>query len=92
MVMQPRLLMLDEPTASLDPASTAMIEDLVLTASRRGTGLLMISHDRGQAQRLAEDIVFMHAGRVAERGPAARILNAPASGPAKAWLAGELFL
>lgn len=92
MVMQPRLLLLDEPTASLDPASTAMIETLIQTANERGMGIIMVSHDRGQAQRLAEEIVFMHAGKIAERGPAARVLTSPTSGPAQAWIAGELYL
>lgn len=91
-VMQPRLLLLDEPTASLDPASTAMIESLITTAHGRGMGIVMVSHDRGQAQRLAEDILFMHGGQIVERGPGPRVLGAPSSGAARAWMAGELYL
>jgi len=91
-VLNPKLLFLDEPTASLDPASSALIEELILAAGDRGVGVVMISHDRGQAARLAEDIVFMHGGEIVERGTASRVLGAPASGAAEAWLSGDLFV
>lgn len=88
----PELLFLDEPTASLDPASTQAIETLIADASRRGVTVVMVTHDLGQARRLADDIVFLHAGRVAESGPAARVLSSPRSEAASAWLEGRLFL
>ena len=88
----PELLFLDEPTASLDPASTALIEELVLNAHAQGVSIVMITHDKGQAQRIAEDIVFLHAGRIAERGPAASVLTNPQSPAAQAWLSGKLYL
>uniref|UniRef100_UPI003BAAC085 ATP-binding cassette domain-containing protein n=1 Tax=Stappia sp. TaxID=1870903 RepID=UPI003BAAC085 len=88
----PDLLFLDEPTASLDPASTHAIEDLVLAAHARGVTIVMVTHDLGQAKRLADDIVFLHAGRVAETGPASRVLETPRSEAARAWLEGRLFL
>jgi len=72
--------------------STAMIESLILGAHGRGISILMITHDQGQATRLAEDILFMHAGKIVERGPASRVLSAPTSGAAQAWVAGELYL
>jgi tungstate transport system ATP-binding protein len=52
----------------------------------------MVTHDLGQARRLADDIVFLHAGRVAESGPASRVLSSPRSEAARAWLEGRLFL
>lgn len=91
-VMQPRLLLLDEPTASLDPASTALIEELIITAHNRGMGVIMVSHDKGQAMRLAEDIVFMHAGEIVERGLSTRLLSAPKSAAAQAWMSGALYV
>ncbi|MFT6774062.1 MAG: tungstate transport system ATP-binding protein [Paracoccaceae bacterium] len=92
MACRPELLFLDEPTASLDPASTQAIEDLVTEAHASGVTIVMVTHDAGQARRLADDIAFLHAGRVAEAGPAAQILNAPASPAAQAWFEGRLFL
>lgn len=88
----PELLFLDEPTASLDPASTQAIESLIADASRRGVTVVMVTHDLGQARRLADDIVFLHAGQVAESGPASRVLSTPRSEAARAWLEGRLFL
>jgi tungstate transport system ATP-binding protein len=50
----------------------------------------MTTHDLGQARRLADEIVFLHKGRVVERSPAHSFFSAPASAEARAFLAGEL--
>jgi tungstate transport system ATP-binding protein len=89
---RPRLLLLDEPTASLDPAATAAIEALVRRIAAEGTSVLLVSHDVGQARRLAERVVFLHAGRIVEDAPADRLLNDPQSPEARAYLAGRLLL
>lgn len=88
----PKLLFLDEPTASLDPASTLLIEEQIAEAHAAGVTIVMVTHDVNQARRIADDIVFLHAGRVAERGPASRILTRPVSEPARAWLEGRLYV
>ncbi|MEZ5715992.1 MAG: ATP-binding cassette domain-containing protein [Paracoccaceae bacterium] len=87
----PELLLLDEPTASLDPASTAAVESLIAAAKQRGVTVVLVTHDIGQARRLGDDLIFLHAGRVAETGPVARVLDAPRSAPARAWTEGRLF-
>ena len=88
----PRLLFLDEPTASLDPASTHAIEELIREAHERGVTIVLVTHDRGQARRLGDDLVFLHAGRVVESGPVSELLDAPRSEAARAWVAGRLHL
>ncbi|MEM7499450.1 MAG: ATP-binding cassette domain-containing protein [Pseudomonadota bacterium] len=87
---EPAVLLLDEPTASLDPASTALIEDIVRAARADGMKIVFVTHDIGQARRLADEIVFLHEGRLAEHTPAARFFEAPASTAARAYLAGRL--
>jgi len=87
---QPRLLLLDEPAASLDPAATAAVEALIARVAAQGTTVLLVSHDVGQARRLAGRVVFLHAGRVVEDAPADRALNHPQSPEARAYLAGRL--
>ncbi|WP_248304710.1 hypothetical protein [Breoghania sp. L-A4] len=84
--------MLDEPTASLDPASTAAIESLVLDAAQAGTRVLFVTHDLGQARRLADDVLFMHAGRICEVTAAERFFDTPASHQASEFLQGRLLL
>ena len=89
---RPDLILLDEPTASLDPQATAAIEALVREAASAGTKAVLVTHDRGQAGRLAEDIVFLHRGRVTERTLAARFFDQPQSPEADAYLAGRLLV
>lgn len=89
---QPELLFLDEPTASLDPASAQAVEDLIGAAHARGVTTVTVTHNAGQARRLADDIAFLHAGRVVEFGPAAQVLDAPRSAAARAWLDGRLYI
>jgi tungstate transport system ATP-binding protein len=87
---RPDLLLLDEPTASLDPAATEEIERLVVALRDAGTKILLVSHNLGQVARLAEDAVVLASGKVAEHGPVDRILKHPASEAARAYLKGEL--
>jgi tungstate transport system ATP-binding protein len=86
------VLFLDEPTASLDPAATAAIEEIVAAVSRRGIKVVMATHDLGEARRLAGEIVMLHRSRVVETGPAASFFNAPQSGEANTFLAGGLLV
>jgi tungstate transport system ATP-binding protein len=92
LALEPQVLFLDEPTASLDPASTAAIENIVRKARERGTKILFITHDLGQARRLADEIVFLDRGQLAEHTPANRFFDNPASGAARDYLAGRLVL
>jgi tungstate transport system ATP-binding protein len=87
---RPELLLLDEPTANLDPAATEEIERLVAALRDAGTKILLVSHNLGQVARLAEDAVVLAGGKVAEHGPVDRILKAPATAAARAYLQGEL--
>jgi tungstate transport system ATP-binding protein len=90
--LRPDVLFLDEPTASLDPAATRAIEEIVASIRASGTKVIMTTHDLGQARRLADDVVFLHRGRVIEHTPAATFFERPASDKAAAYLRGELIL
>jgi tungstate transport system ATP-binding protein len=88
----PDVLFLDEPTASLDPASTLAIEDIVGQARDRGTKIIFITHDVGQARRLGDEVVFMHHGRIVEQTLAKKFFKKPASREAQDYLAGRIVL
>ena len=75
----PEILFLDEPTASLDPAATKAVEDIVRAVAASGVKIVMATHDIGQARRLAGDIVFLVRGRLTEHADAASFFNAPAT-------------
>jgi tungstate transport system ATP-binding protein len=90
--LAPDVLLLDEPTANLDPASTLAIEQLIQTAHDGGAKIVLVTHDLGQARRLADEVIFLHRGRVEEQSPAGRFFAAPASAQASAFLEGRLVL
>jgi tungstate transport system ATP-binding protein len=92
LAMNPEVLFLDEPTASLDPTSTASIEAIVKAAHSDGTKIVFVTHDIGQAQRLADEVIFIHRGRVVEHTPARAFFEAPASGAARDYLTGQIVL
>jgi tungstate transport system ATP-binding protein len=92
LLTQPQVLFLDEPTASLDPASVQIIERLIQNAATRGVNVLFISHDISQSKRLASDVLFIHRGRITEHTDAQTFFTHPASEPAQHYLAGELVL
>jgi tungstate transport system ATP-binding protein len=88
----PAVLLLDEPTASLDPAATKAIEDVVRAVAARGIKVVMSTHDLGEARRLAGEIVLLHRGRVVESGPASAFFAAPRTNEGQKFIAGELLV
>jgi len=87
--LEPDVLFLDEPTASLDPAATRAVERIVMDIHAVGTTIVMSTHNLAQAKRLAGEIVFLHGGRIAERTPAAEFFRLPASAEAREFIEGE---
>ena len=88
--MRPRLLLLDEPTASLDPSATEAVERIIREIRTDGAKVLMTTHNLGQATRLADDIIFLADGRVQEHVAAQRFFAHPQSPAARAFMQGEL--
>jgi tungstate transport system ATP-binding protein len=88
----PAVLFLDEPTASLDPAATKAIEDVVRAVAARGIKVVMSTHDLGEARRLAGEIVLLHRGRVVESAAASDFFTAPHTDEGKKFIAGELLV
>ncbi|WNJ99165.1 ATP-binding cassette domain-containing protein [Thalassospiraceae bacterium LMO-JJ14] len=87
---KPEVLFLDEPTASLDPAATHAIENIIDTMHDEGTRIVLTTHDLGQARRHADEVLFIYKGRLLEKTPAEAFFKSPESGEAAAFLKGEL--
>jgi len=92
LALEPEILFLDEPSANLDPASALLIELLVAQAHAAGTKIVLVTHDLGQAKRLADEVIFLHRGRLLEQTPADRFFDAPASPQAQAFVEGRIVL
>jgi tungstate transport system ATP-binding protein len=86
----PEVLFLDEPTASLDPSATHAVEEVVRAIAESGTKIVMTTHDLGQARRFAETVLFLHGGKLLERGDAIGFFDHPETAEARAFLRGEL--
>ena len=91
-VAEPEILFLDEPTSSLDPAATRAVEELILMVHAAGTKIVMTTHDLGQARRLGDEVLFLHGGRLIERGPAEAFFANPQTAEAAAFIKGDLLL
>ena len=89
-VVQPDLLLLDEPTANLDPGATEAIERLVADMAGAGAKVILVSHNLGQVARLAGDVLVLAAGRAVEHGPARQVLETPHAPETQLYLKGEL--
>lgn len=90
LAIEPSVLLLDEPTASLDPAATLMIEDILRDTAESGVRIVLVSHDASQARRLASEIIFLSKGCVVEQAKAKTFFDTPKSKAAQDYLAGRL--
>jgi tungstate transport system ATP-binding protein len=88
--LEPQVLFLDEPTANLDPAATGAVEKVMQAIHESGTKIIMTTHDLAQARRCADEVIFLHQGRIIERDAAERFFTRPRTKEAAAFIAGEL--
>ena len=88
--LRPDLLLLDEPTASLDPSAKREVEALIEEIAADGVTLVMSTHNLGQAKRLASRVAYLEAGRLVVDLPVDRFFNDALPRPAAQFLKGEL--
>lgn len=88
----PKILLLDEATASLDPQTTFLIEKIITDTSKNGTKIIMVTHDLGQAKRMADDVIFINAGTICEHTSTKQFLSKPKTQEAKNYISGKLTL
>ncbi len=90
-VFEPELLLLDEPTANLDPVNIELIENMIIKMNRlKAITVLMVTHNIFQARRIAEQVIFIHQGRIVEMGPTKKIFESPQKVETKAYVEGKM--
>ena len=87
--LEPEVLFLDEPTASLDPISSREVERIIREIAASGTKIVMTTHNLGQAKRLAEEVIFLADGRCIEQSPAAEFFRQPRTETAREFIRDE---
>ena len=90
---EPELLLLDEPCASIDPYTTSEIEKILMKMNhRRGTTMIMVTHNLAQARRLADDVILLKKGKLVECCGAERFFVHPENEETKKFVEGELLI
>lgn len=89
-VTQPRLLLLDEPTAALDPTATDAVEQIIRRIRTDGARILLTTHNLAQAMRIADDVLFLAGGCIREQAATSRFFSRPQSNEARLFIQGEL--
>jgi tungstate transport system ATP-binding protein len=88
--LEPQVLFLDEPTSSLDPASTREVERIIHEIAASGTRIVMTTHNLGQAKRIANEVIFLNNGRLLEQQAVSDFFRTPQSAAARLFLDQEL--
>jgi tungstate transport system ATP-binding protein len=89
-LQMPNLVLLDEPTANLDPNTTEQVEEIIRQFKLQGSDVIFTSHQLAQVQRLAEYILFIDQGQLKEKGPVGPFFTDPQTQAAKRYLHQEL--
>jgi tungstate transport system ATP-binding protein len=91
LVIQPRVLLLDEPTANLDPDNVAILEQAIESAVRDlGTTVVLVSHNLHQVRRLATEVAGVIDGELVECGPTERVINETQNARLRTFIAGGI--
>jgi len=88
--IKPRLLLLDEPTSALDPEMTAEVLEMIQELRREGRDFILVTHEMGFAREVADQVVFLADGRIAESGSVEEVFERPASQECSEFLARVL--
>jgi tungstate transport system ATP-binding protein len=91
LIFNPEVLLLDEPTANLDPHNVALVEQLITEVNRgKGTTVVLVTQNVFQAKRLADQVVFMLDGKLVEAGSAGNMFAGPEDPRTLAFIRGEM--
>ena len=89
LAVRPEVILLDEPTSSLDPVSTQRVEDLLVALKSR-VSIVLVTHNLQQASRIADRVIFMYAGSVVETNTASEFFLNPRQRLAEDYITGRM--
>ena len=84
--MQPRIMLFDEPTSALDPEMIKEVLDVMIELAESGMTMLVVTHEMGFANRVADRVIFMDEGEIIEQNPPAEFFNNPQNERTKLFL------
>ncbi|MGW6822225.1 amino acid ABC transporter ATP-binding protein [Streptomyces sp. NPDC055005] len=78
LALRPGVILFDEPTSALDPELVGEVLSVIKDLATGGTTLVIVTHEVGFAREVADEVVFLHEGRIVEQGPPGQVLDHPA--------------
>ncbi len=90
LAVDPQIILLDEPTASLDPENAAMVEEIILNIRAENRIIVLVTHNIFQAKRLVDLVSFIYNGRVLESAAARDFFENPATSAVQRFLSGSM--
>jgi tungstate transport system ATP-binding protein len=89
-LLEPKILLLDEPTANLDPSSATIIERAIMNRRKTDNIIIMATHNLSQAKRLGDEIVHIHDGKIVEQASPSEFFEKPQNEITRRFINGEL--
>jgi ABC-type histidine transport system ATPase subunit len=90
LAMEPRVMLFDEPTSALDPELVGEVLRVIRQLAEEGRTMLIVTHEMGFAREVSSEVIFLHAGRIEEKGPPAQVFGNPKSERCRQFLASNL--
>ncbi len=90
LLLDPKILLLDEPTANLDPNSATIIERAIVSRKKPDCIILLATHNLSQARRLGDEVVHLHGGMIVEKADGQEFFDHPKSEVTRKFINGEL--
>jgi ABC-type histidine transport system ATPase subunit len=89
LAMDPDVMLFDEPTSALDPELVGEVLRVMRQLAEEGRTMVVVTHEMGFAKEVANDVIFLHAGRIEEQGPPAQVFGNPKSERCRQFLASN---
>jgi len=90
LAMEPRLMLFDEPTSALDPEMIGEVLDAMRELAREGMTMIIVTHEMGFAREVADRVIYIHQGEIAEQAPPEQIFDRPSDERTRSFLARVL--